>query len=297
MRRLAALAVLALAGAGAAWWLTAPERLAASELEGVTGDAELGRVAFAAAGCAGCHVAPGAEAVEAPVLAGGKRFVTAFGTFVAPNISPSAEGVGEWSDAEIINAVMRGVSPEGQHYYPAFPWNAYWKADVQDVADLVAYLRTLPPSDVASLPHEVPFPFSIRRAVGAWKLLFLQDAWVVDGDLPDEEARGRYLVEALAHCGECHTPRNALGGLRTGAWLSGAPDPAGEGRIPAIDPGSLSWSEAEIAAMLATGFTPDFDVVGGEMAVVVRHTSQLPASDLAAIAAYLKAVPPVEAEG
>jgi mono/diheme cytochrome c family protein len=282
---------LAIAGAGAAWWLTAPERLAASELD-VTGDVGRGRLAFAAAGCAGCHVAPGAADAEAPVLAGGQRFETAFGTFVSPNISPSPQGVGGWSDADLINAVMRGVSPEGAHYYPAFPWNAYWKAEVQDVADLVAYLRTLPPSDEASLPHEVPFPFNVRRAVGGWKLLFLSDDWILQGNLQPEVERGRYLVEALAHCSECHTPRNALGGLRTSEWLAGAPDPAGEGRIPGIDPASLDWSEADIAAMLATGFTPEFDVVGGEMAVVVRHTSQLPASDLAAIAAYLKAVPP-----
>jgi mono/diheme cytochrome c family protein len=239
-------------------------------------------------------VAGDAEPSDAPVLAGGQRFVTPFGTFVAPNISPSPQGIGDWSDAEMMNAVLRGVSPDGQHYYPAFPWNAYNKAEPQDVADIVAYLRRLPPSDVESQPHEVPFPFSIRRGVGLWKLLFMQDDWVVAGNLPEEQARGRYLVEALAHCGECHTPRNALGGLRTDAWLAGAPDPAGDGQNPNITPAGLLWSEGEIAAMLQSGFTPDFDVVGGEMAEVVANTSLLSDEDRAAIAAYLKVVPPLE---
>jgi mono/diheme cytochrome c family protein len=155
-------------------------------------------------------------------------------------------------------------------------------------------MRTLPPSDSESQPHEIPFPFNIRRAVGGWKLLFLQDDWVVAAGLTDQQVRGRYLVEALGHCGECHTPRNGLGGLRTDAWLSGAPDPAGDGWNPNVTPAGLQWSEAEIVAMLQSGFTPDFDVVGGEMAEVVTNTSRLTDDDRQAIAAYLKAVPPVE---
>lgn len=234
---LAFLSFLALAGG--AWVLTAPDTLPADELEDLTGDPVDGEVIFNAAGCASCHVTPDFQQTDAPVLAGGQRFVTQFGTFVAPNISPSPQGIGDWSDAQVMNAVLRGVSPEGQHYYPAFPWNAYWKAEPQDVADLVAYMRALPPSDAESQPHEVPFPFSIRRGVGAWKLLFLQNDWVLEGELTDAEERGRYLVEALAHCGECHTSRNALGGLRTDAWLAGAADPAGEGWNPNITPAGL----------------------------------------------------------
>ena len=293
-RALLSVAVLALVGAGAAWWLTAPDNLPASALDGITGDAGRGQVLFAAAGCASCHTAPDSEAAEAPVLAGGRRFETQFGTFLAPNISPSPEGIGDWTDYQVVNAVARGVSPEGQHYYPAFPWNAYNKASLQDLADITAYIRTLPPSDVQSLPHEVPFPFNIRRSLGGWKLLFEHRDFVLQGDLTPEQERGRYLVEALGHCGECHTPRNALGGLQRDAWLSGAPDPAGEGRVPNVTPAGLDWSEGEIVAMLQSGFTPDFDVVGGEMADVVRNTAQLSDEDRAAIAAYLKAVPSVE---
>ena len=294
-RALTGLGVAALIGAGAAWWLTAPDPLSAAELDGVTGDAARGEVLFAAAGCASCHVAPDAATSEVPVLAGGQRFESDFGTFVAPNISPSPQGIGDWTDAQLINATMRGVSPDGAHYYPAFPWNAYNKAGVQDMADIAAYIRTLPPSDAESLPHEVPFPFGIRRAVGGWKLLFERRDWVLADGLTDQQQQGRYLVEAMAHCGECHTPRNALGALRTDAWLSGAPNPSGDGRIPNITPGRLTWSEGEIAEYLRSGFTPEYDTAGGEMAEVVRNTARLTDADRAAIAAYLKAVPAVPA--
>lgn len=297
-RALGSLAVLALVGASAAWWLTAPDPLPAAELDGIAGNAGRGEVLFAAAGCASCHNAPDAEAEGPDVLSGGEAFVTAFGTFHAPNISPSPQGIGDWTDAQVINAVMRGVTPGGSHYYPALPYAAYIKAEVQDVADIVAHLRTLPPSDAESLPHEVSFPFNVRRLLGGWKLLFLRDEWVMDGDLAPEAERGRYVVEALAHCGECHTPRDALGGLRTDLWLAGAPNPSGDGRIPAIDPGSLTWSEGEIAAFLQSGFTPEYDTAGGSMAEVIRNgTSRLSDEDRAAIAAYLKVVPAVPAEG
>jgi mono/diheme cytochrome c family protein len=160
--------------------------------------------------------------------------------------------------------------------------------------DLVAYLRTLPADATPSGAHELGFPFNIRRAVGGWKLLFASDQWVLaDAPTPQVE-RGRYLVEALGHCAECHTPRNALGGLNRSDWLAGGPNPDGEGTIPNITPGKLTWTENDIAYYLETGFTPDFDSVGGSMAHVVRNTARLTPEDRLAIAAYLKAVPAVE---
>ena len=288
--------VLAIIGTVVIWFLSAPDRLSPSTLAGLSGDAERGAVVFAAAGCASCHTAPGAEPADAPVLSGGQRFVSEFGTFIAPNITnDAAQGIGGWTDAQVVEAVTRGISPEGTHYYPVFPYDAYAKAAPQDILDLVAHLRSLPVSDAASLPHDVEFPFSIRRAVGLWKLLFRSDDWVVAGALTPEQTRGRYLVEALGHCGECHTPRNALGGLERSNWLGGAPNPAGEGRIPNITPAVLTWPEAAIAQYLFSGLTPDFDSAGGEMAAVIRNTSKLPDADRAAIAAYLKVVPPVAA--
>ncbi len=285
------LVVLGLAGLGVFWVLTRPDTALAAL---PAGDAEAGRTVFAAAGCASCHTAPEAEtdAGDPPLLAGGQRFATAFGTFLAPNISSDpAAGIGAWTDDQVAVAVLRGVSRDGAHYYPVFPYGAYRHARPEDIADLIAYMRTLPASDAASPPHELSFPFDIRRGVGLWKLAFLRDGWVVEGDLDPAAERGRYLVEALGHCGECHTPRNALGGPERGRWLAGGPNPAGKGRIPGIDPGSLDWSENDIAAYLKTGLTPDYDAAGGEMAEVVRNTAQLTDDDRSAIASYLKVVP------
>ena len=284
----------ALLGAAVFWVVTMPADVDAAALEGVEGDAGRGERLFWAAGCANCHAAPEAEGEEKLVLAGGQRFPSPFGTFLAPNISPSEAGIGGWSLADLARAMQKGVGPGGEHLYPAFPYNSYAMAEVQDVADIHAYIGTLPESDAASQPHEVGFPFNIRRSLGGWKLLFGRDDWVVGGELGEEEARGRYLVEALGHCGECHTPRNALGGWDTGAWLAGAPSPDGEGRIPNITPGGLDWSAGDIAEYLKSGFTPEFDTAGGEMAVVVQSTARLTDEDRAAIAAYLKAVPAVE---
>ena len=293
MRRalIGGLAALALAAA-AGLWLTRPQPLPAAALSSVTGDAARGAVVFAAAGCASCHRAP--EALDGPLL-GGRAFASPFGTFYAPNITPDPQaGIGGWSDLELASAILRGVSPEGAHYYPAFPYTTYQRAEVQDVADLVAHLRSLPADPTPSRAHDVGFPFNIRASLGGWKLLFSDDGWVLDGELTEAQARGRYLVEALGHCGECHTPRNALGGLDRGRWLAGAPNPAGTGTIPNITPARLGWSDGEIAEYLKSGFTPDFDSAGGEMFEVVQNTAQLTDADRAAIAAYLKAVPAIE---
>jgi mono/diheme cytochrome c family protein len=122
------------------------------------------------------------------------------------------------------------------HYYPALPYASYAKMQLQDVADLHAFLQTLPSDPTPSLPHEVGFPFSLRQTIGVWKLLYLKGDWAVPGSLTPTAERGRYISEALAHCGECHTPRTTLGGMDTARWLGGAPNPSGEGRIPNVTP-------------------------------------------------------------
>ncbi len=274
--------------------LTEPRLGSMADLQGLTPDPVHGAQVFTAAGCASCHMAPGAEGDAQLVLAGGQRFPSAFGTFVAPNISPDpVEGIGGWTVEQLACAIRDGVSPEGQHYFPALPYVAYSKMVGQDVVDLKAYLDGLPASATPSQPHEVGFPFNIRRSLGGWKLLFASSDWVLQGDLSPEVTRGRYIVEAEAHCGECHTPRNILGGLKTSQWLSGADNPAGGKKIPNITPGALEWSQAEIVDYLTTGFTPEFDFVGGHMAHVVANMAKLPESDRQAVAAYLKAVPAV----
>jgi mono/diheme cytochrome c family protein len=147
--------------------------------------------------------------------------------------------------------------------------------------------------------HRLGFPFNIRRGVGLWKLLYADDAPIAEIDEGDTQlARGRYLVEALGHCGECHTPRDFAGGPKRDLWLAGAPNPEGRGRIPNITPaGTIAdWSQADIAYYLESGFTPEFDSVGGSMVDVQENMAKLPAADRDAIAAYLKAIPPVKTQ-
>lgn len=285
-------AVLLLIGAAAFWWLTMPQPLPASATAGLTGDATRGERIFWAGGCAACHADAKAEGAAKLVLGGGQEFPSPFGTFVAPNISPDPKnGIGGWTVADLANAMLRGVSPDGRHYYPVFPYASFANAELQDVADLHAFLQTLPPVATPSQPHKVGFPFNIRRGLGLWKRLYLGRGWVVAGDLTAEQMRGRYLVEGLGHCGECHTPRGPFGGLERDHWLAGAPIPGAKGRFPNITPAKLKWSQADIVEYLTSGFTPTFDSAGGHMALVVENTAHLPPEDRAAIAAYLKIVP------
>ncbi len=274
--------------------LLRPDPLPDSFFDGLTRDVDRGAFVFAAAGCASCHTAPDAEPSDAPVLAGGRTFASPFGTFVAPNISSGSRGLGTWSDIDIANAILLGEGPDRTHLYPALPYAAYRNMTRQDAYDLIAYLRTLPSAITPSQPHDVGFPFNIRLGIGVWKKFFNRGEWVLETVQTAEIERGRYLVEVLGHCGECHTPRNFMGGLDRKRWLGGAPNPAGKGQIPNITSGKLGWSEDEIVDFLKTGFTPEFDSAGGQMAEVISGLSKLPQSDLEAIAAYLKAVPALD---
>ena len=294
MKLILKLALIGVAAAAAALWLTRPKTAPDDVLAGIQGNAARGETVFHSGGCAACHAAPKAEGAARLILSGGRSFASPFGTFFAPNISPDPEqGIGGWSALDLYNALHHGTSPEGRHYYPAFPYTTYVNASAQDIADLFAFLQTLPPDPTPNQDHALPFPFNQRLGLGLWKALYLRPGWVVDGDLPPDAARGRYLVEALGHCAECHTPRGPLGGLERSAWLSGAPNPTGRGTFPNITPAKLNWSLVDLIAYFTNGFTPDYDSAGGEMAEVIENLAQIPESDRAAIAAYLKQVPPV----
>lgn len=286
--------VLLLLGVVVAWLVTKPGQIDVQRLAGLEGDPERGETVFWAGGCASCHSAPKAEGDARLILAGGRSFPSDFGTFYAPNISPDlVNGIGLWSQEDLANAMLYGTSPRGQHYYPAFPYTSYQQVSAQEIADLYSFLQTLPSIASPNKPHDVGFPFSIRRALGGWKLLFGGGKGEMPEGLSEEEQRGFTLVAGLGHCGECHTPRNALGGLDYSRWLGGAPNPSGKGRIPNITPAKLDWSEVDLVEYFTSGFTPEFDSAGGEMAEVVENLSKLPQSDRAAIAAYLKSVPAV----
>ena len=282
---------MAIGALAAFWWLTIPQRGEVKDLAALTGDITNGQDVFWAAGCASCHAAPGAEDDARLTLVGGMAFASPFGTFFAPNISQDpTHGIGAWTLAELSDAMRHGTSPNGAHYYPAFPFTSYARAKVQDIADLYAFLKTLPASDIASKPHDVGFPFNIRRGLGLWKQIYPSPNPVIPV-VGDTVKRGQYLVEALGHCGECHTPRNALGALDYGRWLYGAPSPDGKGKVPALTPDRLTWSSQDIVAYLSTGFTPEYDSAGGHMADVVLNLAHLSKTDLQAITAYLKALP------
>lgn len=292
-----ALVVIGAAGGLLFWFMTGPNRLPQETIAALPeGDAARGERIFWAGGCTSCHARPKAEGDAVLELAGGLPLETPFGTFVAPNISPHAgDGIGGWSVGDFANAMMRGVSPEGRHYYPAFPFTSYARMEPGDVVDLFAFMKTLPEVEGRAPGHELGFPFNIRRGLGLWKMLYLDPAPVVAlaDDAAEEEARGRYLVEGPGHCGECHSPRDAIGGLRKDEWLAGAVAAEGDGIVPNITSGEggIGWSAGEIAYYLESGFTPDFDTAGGAMVAVQKNMARLPAADREAIAAYLKAVP------
>ncbi|MBB4124712.1 mono/diheme cytochrome c family protein [Martelella radicis] len=259
-------------------------------------DTQNGEKIFWASGCAGCHAAPGSEGDQRLVLSGGLPIESDFGTFHAPNISPDeGYGIGDWTFYEFANALKKGVGRHGENLYPALPYTSYVRMTNQDVRDLHGYIMTLPKSTEPSKPHDIAFPFNIRLALSFWKRLYFSDqARVALADATPEVMRGQYLAEGPGHCGECHTPRNALGGLKYGDWLAGGPNPDGEGMIPDITPGSKAigdWTASQIADYLETGFTPDYDTVGGSMVEVQQNVSHLTRADLEAIGAYLKAVP------
>ncbi|MBO6719118.1 MAG: c-type cytochrome [Rhizobiaceae bacterium] len=290
-------AVLAALAATGLWFLSAPRPLPSERIAAQTdGAEERGERIFWAGGCASCHARPDAEGTARLELPGGVELASPFGTFVAPNISTHAsDGIGGWSLVDFANAMQRGISPGGRHYFPAFPYTSYARMEPSDIADLYAFMQTLPPVEGAAPPHQVGFPFNIRRGLGLWKLLYTRDEPVIalDGSASEQVALGRYLVEGPGHCGECHTPRDMFGGTQYGAWLSGAAAPVGEGTIPNITPGGDvgGWSESEIADYLESGFTPEFDSAGGEMVSVIKNLANLSSEDREAIAAYLKTVP------
>ncbi len=275
----------------AAWEATAPRGVGAEVAAAVSepGDPEAGKNVFYIAGCESCHMSPGQK--DPLRLGGGMELKTPFDSFYPPNISPDrVDGIGKWSAADFANALMAGVSPPGEHLYPAFPYTSYCRMSLEDVRDLFAFLRTLPPAPGRAPADALSFPFSIRRAVGLWKLLYMP---TIDHppavDPTDTEALGRYLVEGPGHCAQCHSPRDFLGGIIASRRLTGGPLPDGKGKAPDITARGLKdWSEGDVVTALSTGFTPSGDVLGGPMAAEVRSLSHVPDSDLAAIAHYLK---------
>jgi len=289
------LVVAAAIGFAIFWWLTIPSQVPASALPAYTPDMANGLTTFNAGGCSSCHTVPAQP--DRLKLGGGLAIPSPFGTFYAPNISPDpADGIGRWTEAEFVNAVIKGTAPSGVHYFPAFPYTSYQHAKIEDIRDLFAWLKTLAPVSGKVRDHDVPFPFNVRRSIGIWKLLFMDGKpFAPDPTYSAPWNRGAYLVNSLGHCAECHSPRNFLGGIIADKRFAGGPNPEGEGWVPNITQKGLGeWSARDIAYFLETGQTPDGDSAGGSMARVIKNTSQLSAEDRAAMADYIKSLPPVE---
>ncbi|HEX5509489.1 MAG TPA: cytochrome c [Pseudolabrys sp.] len=292
-----AVVVVIVVALGVFWILTIPATVSASALPPHTPNLTNGKEMFFAGGCASCHATP--KQKDHTKLGGGLALRSPFGTFYVPNISPDKEdGIGAWTEAQFVTAVTKGTSPQGHHLYPAFPYTSYERMRVDDVRDLFAYIKTLPPVSGRARDHELPFPFNIRRTVGIWKLLFLDGApFKPDPTKSAEWNRGAYLVNGPGHCAECHSPRNALGAIIPDKRFTGGPSPDGQGGVPNITQFKLKdWKVSDIAETLKSGFTPDADSVGGSMVEVVDNTSKLTDADRVAMATYIKSLPAVEGE-
>lgn len=286
---------LLVAAAGTPWLLTAPRRaFSEGNILAETGNAGRGQQIFAAGDCASCHSSPGQS--NPLRLGGGLALASPYGTFRAPNISSDrVDGIGAWSSTDLANALLSGVSPAGTHYYPSFPYPAFAHMRAAEIPDLMAYLRTLPAVSGRAPPHQLAFPFQIRRGIGLWKLLYFDPAPITDDVAQDAIwNRGRYLVESLMHCAECHSSRNIFGAIKPATRFAGAVDPENVGYVPNITPTRIGhWSMDDLVRMLTTAETPDHGRVGSSMTAVVTNTAQLPEADRAAIAVYIKSLPPL----
>jgi mono/diheme cytochrome c family protein len=295
LRRLVVLALIAaVVGFGVFWVVTIPATVPASALAAHTPNLDNGKTMFLIGGCASCHATPGQD--DKTKLGGGVGLKSPFGTFYTPNISPDPNlGIGKWTEANFVTAMVKGTSPDGRHYFPAFPYTSYQRIGTGDLRDLFAYLKTLPAVQDKSKPHDVPFPFNIRRTLGGWKFLFL-DGKPFEGNPAKDVVwnRGAYLVNGPGHCAECHSPRNVLGGIIASQRFAGGPSPDGDGFVPNITQKGLSMSHEQVVKLLETGETPDGDTVGGEMGKVVANTAKLSPEDRAAIATYIKSLSPVD---
>ncbi|MCB2011401.1 MAG: cytochrome c [Geminicoccaceae bacterium] len=262
--------------------------------------ADRGELLFDIGGCTNCHTTR-----EGPALAGGDPIVSPFGTFYPPNITPdAATGIGGWSDADFIKAMREGISPEGDPYYPAFPFTSYTHMSDADLIALKGYLDTIEPVEASSPDHELKMPvwpyldipLDLRVALWGWRWLFFEpERFEPVADRDEVWNRGAYLTLGPGHCAECHTPRNLFGALDHARDWSGNPDGAEGENVPAITAdaaGIGDWSEGDLSLFLQLGMLPDGDFAGSGMAKIINNgTSKLPDEDRNAIITFLKNLP------
>jgi len=275
-------------------WLVSAGPLAAAG----AADAKRGQYLFDAAGCRGCHT--DAKNKGKP-LSGGRRLNAPFGIYFSPNITPDKDtGIGKWSDADFVRALRLGITPDGSHYFPVFPYPSYSAMTDQDMLDIKAYIFTTPAHNAPNKPHKTRAPFGSRFLVGPWKALnFTPGPLQPDPERSKQWNRGAYLVRALGHCGECHTPRTLLGAIKTGMDLAGTSDGPDGGVVPNITPdrktGIGRWSRGDLEEFLSSGMLPDGDFASSDMGEVIdQSTGRLSTPDLKAMVEYLRSMAPVE---
>lgn len=248
------------------------------------------------ADCQACHTAPGGQP-----FAGGRAFVLPFGTIYTPNLTPDPEtGIGNWTDAQFLNAVHRGIAPDGSRYYPAFPYPSYTLLSDEDVLAIKAHLFTLKPVKQANKPNNFGFPYNQRWLMAIWSVLFNpNERFRPVPERSPEWNRGAYLVEAAGHCGECHTPRNLMQALDQRRKFGGGVAEGWTAYNISSDTvsGVGDWSAADLAAYLSTGHARGRGVASGPMAEAVELSlSRLTKSDIGAIVTYLRSVPAVKGD-
>ncbi len=268
-------------------------------VKAVAADAEHGKYILTAAGCIGCHTTK-EDSQKGVLMSGGRALKTPFGVFYSPNITPDPDhGIGTWTEANFIDALRHGKRPDGSHYLPVFPYTSFTKMTDADMLDLWAYIKTMPAVATPNKPHTAPFIFRMRFTIGPWKVLnFDPGVFQADTDKSPEWNRGAYIANALAHCGECHTPRNLMGGLKQDMYLAGTKDgPEGEA-VPNITPdqetGIGQWSEDDLDTAMTMGMLPDGDFVGSGMAEVVENLAKLTPDDRKALVTYLNSIRPIK---
>ena len=254
---------------------------------------EHGRYVFYAAGCVSCHT-------RDQLMAGGRPVVTPFGTFYPPNITPHREyGIGAWTKEDFVRALREGLSPQSEHYYPAFPYPSYTRMTRQDMQALYAYLMTLPVSSREIQPHKLHWPFDSRPLIAHWKASrFTAGEYSADPEKSPQWNRGAYLADALGHCNECHTPRDYLGAPRRDRYLAGTCTGPDGRLVPNITPdretGIGNWTCEQLMTFLRTGKRPDGTFTDSLMAEVLGTSCmRLTAYDLHSLATYLQSLPPI----
>ena len=288
---LGALVVAGLVFAGAVLLWPAPPLPTVNAAAASPGLVAQGRYVATAADCAPCHTVPGGQP-----FAGGRAFTLPFGTIYSPNITPDREhGIGAWTDAQFIRAVKEGVGPHGEELYPALPYPSYHRMTDADALAVKSYLFSLTPAATPSRANALAFPFNQRPLMRFWKLLFMpRHGFTPDPRQSTQWNRGAYLVTALAHCGECHTPRNLMYGPENGQALAGETVQGWTAWNITSDPhhGLGARSPEAIAQYLRYGYAPGIGAAGGPMKEAIDFSlSQLSPADLEDIAVYLKTIP------